>query len=134
MAKETEMTSEPGNTHKEWHEERMTIKLEDFLSIQQVLEKLRMKTSANSILLIDRKGQLITGVGMTEYLDINSFASLSSAEVAASMRMASLIAEREYSFFFQNEKQENIYVSLVDSKVILVVLFDKKSKWIMLGY
>ncbi|MCH7761001.1 roadblock/LC7 domain-containing protein [candidate division TA06 bacterium] len=100
---------------------------DDFRLIHQSLEKLQQRTQANAILLIDRAGQLITSVGKTDKLDITSFASLSAADFAATKQLAALIGEEEFSDLFHEGERENIYVSMVDSKVILVVLFDKRS-------
>ena len=109
------------------HKQSETIEVKDFHSIHQALEKLQKGTRAKSVLLIGRAGQLITSVGRTEYLDITSFASLSAADFAATKEMASLIGEKEFSDFFRKGKQESIYYSLLNSEVILAVLFDKMS-------
>ena len=108
-------------------EEGRSIKVEYFKTIHQILYKLQKDARAKSVLLVDRSGQLITSVGRTEYLDITSFASLSAADFAATKELATLIGEKEFSDFYRKGKQENIYFSLVDSRVILVVLFDKRS-------
>ena len=100
---------------------------EDFRKIQDSLAKLRNRTQANALLLIDRAGQLITSLGNTSQLDITSFATLSAADFAATKQLASLVGEDEFSDLFHEGLKENIYVSMVDSKVILVVLFDKRS-------
>lgn len=100
---------------------------DDFRLIHQSLEKLQQRTQANAILLIDRAGQLITSIGKTDQLDITSFATLSAADFAATKQLAALIGEEEFSDLFHEGERENIYVSMVDSKVILVVLFDKRS-------
>lgn len=100
---------------------------DDFGKIQESLVKLKNRTQANALLLIDRAGQLITSIGDTSQLDMISFASLSAADFAATKVLASLIGEDEFSDLFHEGVKENIYVSMVDSKVILVVLFDKRS-------
>lgn len=100
---------------------------DDFRKINTTLEKLKRWTQANALLLIDRAGQLITSIGNTSELDITSFATLSAADFAATKQLASLIGEEEFSDLFHEGVRENIYVSMVDSKVILVVLFDKRS-------
>ena len=99
----------------------------DFLSIHQALEKLRKGTRANSILLLDTAGRLITSVGRIEYLDVPSLASLSAAEVSVTKELAALIGEQEFTDLFHKGKEESISISLVNSKVILVVLYDRKS-------
>jgi predicted regulator of Ras-like GTPase activity (Roadblock/LC7/MglB family) len=100
---------------------------EDFRKIHDSLSKLKRGTQANALLLIDRAGQLITSIGNTSQLDITSFATLSAADFAATKQLASLVGEEEFSDLFHEGVRENIYVSMVDSKVILVVLFDKRS-------
>lgn len=100
---------------------------EEFWSIHESLGRLIGKTNADTVLLIDRAGQLITSAGNTTNLDLPSFCSLSAADFAATNQLASLVGEREFSSLFHQGEQENIYISIVGQKVILAVLFDSRS-------
>ena len=100
---------------------------EEFWSINKVLEALLESTSARCLLLIDKAGQLITSVGDVSQIDIPSFATLSAADFAATSQLASIIGESEFATLFHQGVKENIYVSVVASKVILAVIFDNRT-------
>lgn len=107
--------------------DRINIFEEDFWSINDALTRLLQGTHAKTILLIDREGQLITSSGDTSKMDTSSFATLSAADFAATSQLASLIGEKEFSTLFHQGEKENIYVSLVAGRVILAVIFDKRT-------
>ncbi len=105
----------------------MNIFEEEFWSINESLNKLLTTTNANSVLLIDRAGQLITSAGDTQNLDVSSFSSLSAADFAATSQLATLIGEKEFSTLFHQGENENIFISIVAHRVILVIIFDNRS-------
>jgi len=100
---------------------------EEFWKINQVLEKLLRETNARAVLLIDRAGQLITSVGDTSTLDVPSFATLSAADFAATAQLALLIGENAFSTLFHQGKNQSIYISIVAEKLILAIVFDKRT-------
>ncbi|KPJ50056.1 hypothetical protein AMJ40_04130 [candidate division TA06 bacterium DG_26] len=100
---------------------------EEFWAIHESLGRLLRSTNANTVLLIDKAGQLITSAGNTTDLDLSSFSSLSAADYAATSQLASLVGEREFSTIFHQGERENIYISVVGQKVILAVVFDSSS-------
>nr|KXH69855.1 MAG: hypothetical protein AM324_01905 [Candidatus Thorarchaeota archaeon SMTZ1-83] len=100
---------------------------EEFWSIHESLGRLIKNANTDTVLLIDKAGQLITSAGNTSNLDLSSFCSLSAADFAATDQLASLIGEREFTTLFHQGEQENIYISLVGERVILAVLFSSRS-------
>lgn len=100
---------------------------EEFWKINQVLEKLLTDTNARAVLLIDRAGQLITSVGDTSNLDVPSFATLSAADFAATAQLALLIGEKAFSTLFHQGENQSIYISIVADKLILAIVFDKRT-------
>jgi len=100
---------------------------EEFWKINQVLEKLLTETNARAVLLIDRAGQLITSVGDTSTLDVPSFATLSAADFAATAQLALLIGENAFSTLFHQGENQSIYISIVADKLILAIVFDKRT-------
>jgi predicted regulator of Ras-like GTPase activity (Roadblock/LC7/MglB family) len=100
---------------------------EDFWAINEKLSNLLASSSALTVMLIDRAGQLITSAGDTSKIDLASFGSLSAADFAATGQLAALIGEREFATLFHQGERQNIYVSLVGTRVILVVLFDRRT-------
>jgi predicted regulator of Ras-like GTPase activity (Roadblock/LC7/MglB family) len=100
---------------------------EEFQEINQVIEKLLKESNAKVIFLVDKDGQLISGVGETERIDTTSLASLTAGNIAATGGLAKLIGEKEFSILFHEGEKDNLHISIVGGRVILVVLFDSRS-------
>jgi predicted regulator of Ras-like GTPase activity (Roadblock/LC7/MglB family) len=100
---------------------------EEFNQINVVIEKLLREANAKVIFLVDKNGQLISGVGDTERFDTTSLASLTAGNIAATGGMAKLIGEKEFSILFHEGEKDNLHISIVGGRVILVVLFDNRS-------
>jgi predicted regulator of Ras-like GTPase activity (Roadblock/LC7/MglB family) len=100
---------------------------EEFKQIDAELLKLHQQANAKVTFLVDKNGQLITSVGETQNLDTTSLASLTAGNIAATGGMASLLGEREFSILFHEGERDNIHISLIGSRVILVVVFDQRS-------
>ncbi len=100
---------------------------EEFKQINAVIEKLLREANAKVIFLVDKNGQLISGVGETERFDTTSLASLTAGNIAATGGLAKLIGEKEFSILFHEGEKDNLHISIVGGRVILVVLFDTRS-------
>ncbi|MBN1572926.1 MAG: roadblock/LC7 domain-containing protein [Deltaproteobacteria bacterium] len=100
---------------------------EEFKRINDVLTKLYSETNAKVIFLVDRNGQLIANTGETENLDTTSLASLTAGNIAATGSMAKLLGEKEFTIIFHEGYRDNIYISIVGRRVIMVVIFDERS-------
>ena len=100
---------------------------EEFKQINCVIEKLLREANAKVIFLVDKNGQLISGVGETERFDTTSLASLTAGNIAATGGLAKLIGEKEFSILFHEGEKDNLHISIVAGRVILVVLFDARS-------
>ena len=66
---------------------------QDFRAIDQVLSHLLEKTSALSVHLVDRSGQLITTAGLVGNLDVTGFAGLVAADFTANAELSSLLGD-----------------------------------------
>jgi len=100
---------------------------EEFKQINIVIEKLLREANAKVIFLVDKNGQLISGVGEVERFDTTSLASLTAGNIAATGGLAKLIGEKEFSILFHEGEKDNLHISIVGGRVILVVLFDNRS-------
>ncbi len=100
---------------------------EEYKQINGVLEKLLREANAKVIFLVDKNGQLISGVGETDRFDTTSLASLTAGNIAATGGLAKLIGEKEFSILFHEGEKDNLHISIVAGRVILVVLFDTRS-------
>jgi predicted regulator of Ras-like GTPase activity (Roadblock/LC7/MglB family) len=76
---------------------------------------------------VDRNGQQLAAVGDVEDLDITALASLAAGNVAATDSLARLIGESDFSTLFHEGEKDNLHLSVVGGKVILVVIFDVRS-------
>jgi predicted regulator of Ras-like GTPase activity (Roadblock/LC7/MglB family) len=100
---------------------------EEYHQIKAMCEKLLREANARVIFLVDKNGQLIAGVGETERFDTTSLASLTAGNIAATGGLAKLIGEKEFSILFHEGEKDNLHISIVAGRVILVVLFDTRS-------
>jgi len=100
---------------------------EEFHQITQILEKLVKDANSKVVFLVDKNGQLIAAEGATENLDTTSLASLTAGNIAATGGLAKLLGEKEFSILFHEGERDNLHISIVGMRVILVVIFDNRS-------
>jgi predicted regulator of Ras-like GTPase activity (Roadblock/LC7/MglB family) len=100
---------------------------EESKRINAVIDKLLREANAKVIFLVDKNGQLIASCGATEHLDTTGLASLTAGNIAATGGLAKLIGEKEFSILFHEGERDNIHISIVAQRVILVVIFDYHS-------
>src|SRR5262244_646772 len=100
---------------------------EEFQKIREALQRLRQDANANVVFLVDKNGQQIAAIGDLNTLDTTSLASLTAGNVAATDGLARLIGEKEFSILFHEGEKDNIHISIVAQRVILVVIFDERS-------
>jgi predicted regulator of Ras-like GTPase activity (Roadblock/LC7/MglB family) len=99
----------------------------EFKQISALIEKLCREANAKVVFLVDKNGQLIAATGETGGLDTTSLASLTAGNIAATGGLAKLIGEKEFSVLFHEGERDHIHITLVGSRVILVVIFDQRS-------
>jgi len=100
---------------------------EESRRVQAVIDKLLREANAKIIFLVDKNGQLIAACGATEHIDTTGLASLTAGNIAATGGLAKLIGEKEFSILFHEGEKDNIHISVVAQRVILVVIFDQRS-------
>src|SRR5881409_3318437 len=100
---------------------------EEFNQIKQVISKLRTDANAKVVFLVDKNGQQIAAHGEMLNLDTTSLASLTAGNVAATDGLAHLIGEQGFPVLSHEGERDNIHISIVANRVILVVIFDERS-------
>lgn len=100
---------------------------EEFLEMTAIIEKLLRDANAKCVYLVDKDGQLINSSGETRDIDATSLASLTAGNIAATGGLAKLIGEKEFSILFHEGEKDNLHISVVGQRIILVVIFDKRS-------
>jgi len=100
---------------------------EEFDRINSVLGRLWVDANAKIVFLVDKNGQQIAAKGDLDKVDTTSLASLTAGNVAATDGLARLIGEKEFSILFHEGERDNIHISIVAQRLILVVIFDERS-------
>jgi predicted regulator of Ras-like GTPase activity (Roadblock/LC7/MglB family) len=105
----------------------LTLYEEDARRLTAVLHKLCEDAKSRAVFLIDKAGQLIASAGETGSVDTTSLASLTAGNIAATSGLAQLLGEKEFSVLFHEGEKDNLHISIVARRGILVVLFDSRS-------
>ena len=100
---------------------------EEYRLIQAVCEKLVRDANANVVFLVDKNGQLLANAGAIQNLDTTSLASLTAGNIAATGGLAKLLGQREFTVLFHEGERDNLHISVIAQRVILVVIFDAKA-------
>lgn len=100
---------------------------EEFRRIDAELKKLHQQSNSKVVFLVDKNGQLIASAGDTHDLDTTSLASLTAGNIAATGGIARLLGEKEFTILFHEGEKDNIHISLIGQRIILVIIFDNRS-------
>jgi predicted regulator of Ras-like GTPase activity (Roadblock/LC7/MglB family) len=100
---------------------------EEYQQLKEILARLQVDSNSKIVFLVDKNGQQIAVQGDMTGVDATSLASLTAGNVAATDGLAKLIGEKEFSILFHEGERDNIHISLVAQRVILVVIFDERS-------
>lgn len=100
---------------------------EELKAIQTCIEQLQVDARSRIVFVVDKNGQQIAGAGDIAGIDATSLASLTAGNVAATDSLAKLIGEKEFSILFHEGLKDNVHISIVANRAILVVIFDKRS-------
>jgi len=99
----------------------------DFGAITHSLKRFLTECDARCALLVDRTGQLVATVGEQPRFDPTTFATLTAADFSANDQLARLVGEKDFQSLFHQGENESMYLADVARRVILVVLFDKRT-------
>ena len=100
---------------------------EEFKQLQEIIGRLQLDSSSKVVFLVDKNGQQIAASGDVRSIDATSLASLTAGNVAATDGLAKLIGEKEFSILFHEGEKDNLHISIVGKRGILVVIFDSTS-------
>ncbi len=93
--------------------------------ISTALNKLVLDTSASSVMLIDKSGQVVATQGSGVRRNATSLGALLAGAFSSSRHIAELLGEKDFRTIFQQGVNENIYTTLVEEQWLLVIVFDK---------
>ncbi len=100
---------------------------EDHKKLVAVAERLVHDANAKAVFLIDRNGQLVSEAGELSGIDTTSLASLVAGNVAATTGLARIIGEPDFPNQFHQGERDNLHITLVAQRIILVIIFDDRS-------
>jgi predicted regulator of Ras-like GTPase activity (Roadblock/LC7/MglB family) len=106
----------------------------DLEKINFCLNKMASSSMAQSVLLVDRSGQLIAHHGNTPEIDLLSLSALTAANFGATAEIAKILGEKEFTLLFHKGRRENVYFSAIGEHVIMVALFDDSTSLGVIRY
>lgn len=99
----------------------------EYDALLAILRKLLADASGKVVFLVDKNGTLLASAGDAVGFDTTSLASLAAGNIAATGALANLIGEKEFSILFHEGERDNMHLSVVADRLILVVVFDRRS-------
>ena len=99
----------------------------DFRRVLTVVERLVRDANAKGVFVVDKAGQLIAEAGEMRGIDSTSLASLTAGCIAATGGLAKIVGEEEFPIHFHQGQRDNLHITLVGGRMILVVVFDERS-------
>jgi predicted regulator of Ras-like GTPase activity (Roadblock/LC7/MglB family) len=109
------------------HENQLVLFEEDHRRIVAVGQLLVRDANAKGVFVVDRNGQLIGEAGEMRGIDTTSLASLTAGCIAATGGLARIVGEEEFPVHFHQGQRDNLHISLIAGRMILVVVFDERS-------
>ncbi len=99
---------------------------EELESLKERLRDLLKNTKSLVALIVDDSGQLIASQGTLESVDPTLLGTLAAGNFGATSELAKLIGESEFTLVFHQGEKENIHITSIEDKGILVIIFDNK--------
>src|SRR5216684_6859081 len=93
--------------------------------ISTALNKLVLDTSASSVMLIDKSGQVVATQGSGVRRNATSLGALLAGAFSSSRHIAELLGEKDFRTIFQQGVHENIFTTMVEEQWLLVIVFEK---------
>ncbi len=100
---------------------------EDYRKVLVVCQRLAEDAHAKGVFVVDKNGQLLAEAGDVRGIDTTSLASLTAGSVAATGGLAKIIGEEEFPVHFHQGQRDNLHITVVARRMILVVVFGEKS-------
>ena len=92
--------------------------------LEKRLLRLNQDAEAKTTMLITRQGNCLMSVGDLSYLNVTAISALVAGMFSATQEVARLVGEDKFSILLQQGEKRNIYISLVDDSVMLLIIFD----------
>src|SRR3979411_433041 len=86
----------------------------ELTAISTTLNKLMNDTSATSVMLLDRSGQVVATQGTSIRRNATSLGALLAGAFSSSRHVAELLGEKDFRTIFQQGVRENIYTTMIE--------------------
>jgi predicted regulator of Ras-like GTPase activity (Roadblock/LC7/MglB family) len=106
---------------------QLVMQKEDFDRVLGVIQRLVRDANAKGVFVVDKAGQLIGEAGELRGIDSTSLASLTAGCIAATGGLAKILGEEEFPIHFHQGERDNLHMTVVGERMILVVVFDERS-------
>jgi predicted regulator of Ras-like GTPase activity (Roadblock/LC7/MglB family) len=101
--------------------------VDDVRYFEELLTTFVADTRCRAAFLVDRAGRLLAAVGDRAGLDETTFASLASADFAASSQLAALLGEDEFTSLYHHGAERSMFLADIAGTAVLAVLFDTRT-------
>ena len=95
--------------------------------VEYYLNELLDKTRSTCVVVIDKNGLFLHGVGNLEIVDTTALAALVAGSYAATLELVKLLGEDRISILFQQGEKWSIQVSLVGEDAMMVIIFKEQA-------
>jgi predicted regulator of Ras-like GTPase activity (Roadblock/LC7/MglB family) len=109
------------------HDTPLVLYDEDYRKVLAVAQRLVRDANAKGVFVVDRNGQLVAEAGEMRGIDTTSLASLTAGCIAATGGLARVVGEEEFPVHFHQGQRDNLHISLISGRIILVIVFDDRS-------
>ncbi|HSJ31067.1 MAG TPA: roadblock/LC7 domain-containing protein [Longimicrobiales bacterium] len=100
---------------------------DDAAAFEELLREFITDTGALCTMLVDRTGRMLAQAGDTAGMDGVAFASLASADFAASDQLAELLGEAEFTSLYHHGAERSMFLAEIGGAAILAALFDTRT-------
>jgi predicted regulator of Ras-like GTPase activity (Roadblock/LC7/MglB family) len=104
-------------------EDRLVSSQRSRRDVEYYLTDLLEKTRSTCVVVIDKNGLFLHGVGNLEIVDTTALAALVAGSYAATLELVRLLGEDRISILFQQGDKWSIQVSLVGEEAMMVIIF-----------
>jgi predicted regulator of Ras-like GTPase activity (Roadblock/LC7/MglB family) len=108
-------------------QENFIIYNEEYILIKDVLQKLKINTTAKAVFITDSEGHCIASSGEMDDINLNSISSLIAGSVAAINSIAQMLKIESFSAILNESTKESLHISLINDRTMLVVIFNNTS-------
>jgi predicted regulator of Ras-like GTPase activity (Roadblock/LC7/MglB family) len=108
-------------------QENFIIYNEEYTLIKDLLQKLKINTSAKAVFITDSEGHCIASSGEMDDINLNSISSLIAGSVAAINSIAQMLKIDSFSAILNESSTESLHISLINDRTMLVVIFNNTS-------